>query len=272
MLAHRVAEGRQHVTMQLAGTVFDRSEFAHAQQRFQETLRASRSSALHTQRLLRLYCNQIYLSHGKYGFEAASEYVRQAGGQGFADQAAFGRNASRHVIPPSCTRSGRWRRRNIVLDRMARADKITQAQATRHCAALALHVEAPHNTWPPYSSRHIANIGRHIRTKQCKNADSAFYTTLNVRMQRAANKAIREDATITDRRHGGAANRENICAIIANARILRGRGTGTAESRNRRLRHGLGTAVDDKAAKIKVGPYRALLTQPDLHGPETAFA
>jgi penicillin-binding protein 1A len=83
-------------------------------------------------------------------------------------------------------------------------------------------------------------------------------------MQRAANQAIRDGLHAYDRRHGWRGNLEN---ILRNHR-------DTLESYEDEDWHwpigkgdyvtGLVTAVDDKAATIKIGPYRALLTQPDF--------
>jgi len=157
-------------------------------------------------------------------------------------------------------------RRNIVLDRMARADKITQAQATQAIALpLALHVEAPHNTLAPYF---VEDIRKYLEgtygTQTVHERGLRVYTTLNVGMQRAANQAIRDGLHAYDRRHGWRGNLEN---ILRNHR-------DTLESYEDEDWHwpigkgdyvtGLVTAVDDKAATIKIGPYRALLTLPDF--------
>src|SRR6266851_3109564 len=74
-LAHRVAEGASTLTMQLAGTLFlDRSDRT-MRRKIQETLLALQIERHYTkQQIFTMYCNQIYLSHGNYGFEAASEY------------------------------------------------------------------------------------------------------------------------------------------------------------------------------------------------------
>lgn len=75
LLAHRVAEGASTLTMQLAGTLFlDRSDRS-MRRKIQETLLAIQIERYYSkQQILTMYCNQIYLSHGNYGFEAASEY------------------------------------------------------------------------------------------------------------------------------------------------------------------------------------------------------
>jgi penicillin-binding protein 1A len=269
LLAHRVAEGASTLTMQLAGTLFlDRSDRT-MRRKFQETLLALQIERHYTkQQIFTMYCNQIYLSHGNYGFEAASEYY-------------FGKPVGKLTLPEAALLAGMIRgpsyspilhaqralaRRNIVLDRMARADKIAQAQATQAIAQpLALHVEAPHNTLAPYF---VEDIRKYLEgtygTQTVHERGLRVYTTLNVGMQRAANQAIRDGLHAYDRRHGWRGQVEN---------ILRDR-RDTLESYEDDDWHwpigkgdyvtGLVTAVDDKAATIKVGPYRALLTQPDF--------
>ena len=269
LLAHRVAEGASTLTMQLAGTLFlDRSDRT-MRRKIQETLLALQIERHYTkQQIFTMYCNQIYLSHGNYGFEAASEYY-------------FGKPVGKLTLPEAALLAGMIRgpsyspilhaqralaRRNIVLDRMARADKITQAQATQAIALpLALHVEAPHNTLAPYF---VEDIRKYLEgtygTQTVHERGLRVYTTLNVGMQRAANQAIRDGLHAYDRRHGWRGNLEN---ILRNHR-------DTLESYEDEDWHwpigkgdyvtGLVTAVDDKAATIKIGPYRALLTLPDF--------
>src|ERR1019366_5202068 len=75
LMARRVAEGASTLTMQLAGTLFlDRSDRS-MRRKIQETLLAIQIERNYTKaQIFTMYCNQIYLSHGNYGFEAASEY------------------------------------------------------------------------------------------------------------------------------------------------------------------------------------------------------
>src|SRR5260370_17080405 len=75
LLAHRVAEGASTLTMQLAGTLFlDRSDRT-MRRKIHETLLALQIERHYTkQQIFTMYCNQIYLSHDNYGFQAASEY------------------------------------------------------------------------------------------------------------------------------------------------------------------------------------------------------
>src|ERR1700682_6593146 len=153
VLAHHVVEGASTITMQLAGTLFlDRSD-RRMGRKIQEAILALQIERHYSkQQIFTMYCNQIYLSHGNYGFEAASEYY-------------FGKPVATLTVPEAALLAGMIRgpsyspilhaqralaRRNVVLDRLARAGRITDAQAREGIALpLALHVEAPHNTLAP---------------------------------------------------------------------------------------------------------------------------
>jgi penicillin-binding protein 1A len=269
LLAHRVAEGASTLTMQLAGTLFlDRSDRT-MRRKIQETLLALQIERHYTkQQIFTLYCNQIYLSHGNYGFEAASEYY-------------FGKPVGKLTVPEAALLAGMIRgpsyspilhaqralaRRNIVLDRMARAEKITQAQAQQAIAQpLALHVEAPHNTLAPYFVEEIRKyLESTYGTQTVHERGLRVYTTLNVDAQRAANQAIRDGLHAYDRRHGWRGKLDNILRDHRDTLESYEDDDWRGPIAKGDYVTGLVTAVDTKAATIKVGPYRALLTQPDF--------
>jgi len=268
-LAHRVAEGASTLTMQLAGTLFlDRSDRT-MRRKIQETLLALQIERHYTkQQILTMYCNQIYLSHGNYGFEAASEYY-------------FSKPVGKLTVPEAALLAGMIRgpsyspilhaqralaRRNVVLDRMAHAGKITQVQAQQAIAApLALHIEAPHNTLAPYF---VEEIRKYLEgtygTQTVHERGLRVYTTLNVEAQRAANQAVRDGLHAYDRRHGWRGRLENILRDHRDTLDSYEDDDWRWPINKGDYVTGLVTAVDDKAATIKVGPYRALLTQPDF--------
>jgi len=269
LLAHRVTEGASTLTMQLAGTLFlDRSDRS-MRRKIQETLLALQIERHYTkQQIFTMYCNQIYLSHGNYGFEAASEYY-------------FGKPVGKLTLPEAALLAGLIRgpsyspiqhpqralaRRNLVLDRMGHAGKITTAQSRQAIAEpLALHIEAPRNTLAPYF---IEEIRKYLEgaygTETVHERGLRVYTTLNVAMQQAANQSLRDGLHAYDRRHGWRGQLDN---ILRDHRAT----LESYEDEDWRWpidKHdyvtALVTAVDNKAATLKIGPYRALLTQPDF--------
>src|SRR6201998_2880580 len=75
LVVRAVAGGGRALTMQLAGTLLlDRSD-RRMGRKIQEALLALQIERHYSkEQIFTMYCNQIYLSHGNYGFEAASEY------------------------------------------------------------------------------------------------------------------------------------------------------------------------------------------------------
>ncbi len=133
--------------MQLAGTLFlDRSNRSF-RRKIQEVLLAIQIERHYTkQQILAMYCNQIYLSHGEYGMEAASEFY-------------FGKPVGRLTLPEAATLAGIIRgpsyspvlhaqralaRRNTVIGLMAREGKISDEQARDAIREpLGLHLQYP---------------------------------------------------------------------------------------------------------------------------------
>jgi penicillin-binding protein 1A len=269
LLAHKVVEGASTVTMQLAGTLFlDRSD-RRMGRKIQEALLAINIERHYTkQQIFAMYCNQIYLSHGNYGFEAASEYY-------------FNKPVGKLTVPEAALLAGMIRgpsyspilhaqralaRRNLVLDRMARAGKITDAQMREGLAQpIGLHVTAPRNTLAPYF---VEEIRKYLEgtygTETVHERGLRVYTTLNVDQQRGANQAVRDGLHAYDRRHGWRGNLENILRSHRDTLDSYEDDDWRWPINKGDYVTGLVTAVDNKAATIKVGPYRALLTQPDF--------
>ena len=272
LIAHRVAEGASTLTMQLAGTLFlDRSDRS-MRRKIQETLLAIQIERHYTkQQIFTMYCNQIYLSHGNYGFEAASEYY-------------FGKPVGKLTLPEAASLlAGLIRgpsyspilhaqralaRRNLVLDRMAKLDKISDAQYRQASAQpLGLHVEAPRNTLAPYFVEEIRqSISKPLMAATpCTNAACVrLHLRWNVDMQRAANQSVRDGLHAYDRRHGWRGDLENILSEHQDTLESYDDDDWRWPINKGDYVNGLVTAVDSKAASIKIGPYHATLTQPDF--------
>src|SRR5579862_1448901 len=155
LVAHKVVEGASTITMQLAGTLFlDRSD-RRMGRKLQEALLALQIERYYSkQQIFTMYCNQIYLSHGNYGFEAASEYY-------------FGKPVGKLTVQEAALLAGLIRgpsyspvlhpqralaRRNLVLELMAHSGKITEVQARQAIAQpLGLHLQGPPYSMAPFS-------------------------------------------------------------------------------------------------------------------------
>src|SRR5437879_3065240 len=161
----RKAEGASTLTMQLARVLF-LSPDKSFRRKVQETLLAIQIERRYTkQQIFTMYCNQIYLAHGNYGFEAASQFY-------------FGKPAS----------------------------QLKLAEA----ALLRALIRGP--IYSPVVHHHAAPALRDARGKLDTYEDDDW------------RRLIENGSYVT----------------------------------------GLVTAVDDKTATVKIGPYRAVLTAPDF--------
>jgi penicillin-binding protein 1A len=269
ILAHRVVEGASTITMQLAGTLFlDRSD-RRMGRKIQEALLALQIERHYTKaQIFTMYGNQIYLSHGTYGFEAASEYYfgKPVGKLNIQEAALLAGLIRGPSYSPILHAQRALARRNLVIELMARSGKITEAQSRQAIAQpLGLHQQAPRNTLAPYFVEEIRKyLESTYGTEMVHQRGLRVYTTLNVTMQKAANRAIRDGLHAYDRRHGWRGKLDNILADKSDT-------LDSYEDDDWRWPivkgdyvQGLVTAVDDKAASIKIGSLRAQLSEPDF--------
>jgi len=264
----RKAEGASTLTMQLARVLF-LSPDKSFRRKVQEVLLAIQIERHYTkEQIFTMYCNQIYLAHGNYGFESASEFY-------------FGKPVGQLKLPEAAMLAGLIRgpsyspvlhpqralqRRNLVLERMAKEGKIAASDAQQASKQpLGLHLQYPRNDLAPYFFEEIRKYLEHTYgTEAVHERGLRVYTTLNVAMQRAANRAVRDGLHVYDRRRGWRGSLPNVL------RDALGRlDTYEDDDWRRPLEKGayvtgLVIAVDDKTATVKIGPYRAQLAAPDF--------
>jgi penicillin-binding protein 1A len=269
LLAHHVVEGASTITMQLAGTLFlDRSD-RRMGRKIQEALLALQIERHYTkQQIFTMYCNQIYLSHGTYGFEAASEYYfgKPVGKLNVQEAALLAGLIRGPSYSPILHPQRALARRNLVLELMGHSGKITDAQARQAIAQpLGLHLQAPRNTLAPYFVEEIRKyLESTYGTEMVHQRGLRVYTTLNVAMQQAANRAVRDGLHAYDRRHGWRGKLDNILADKTDTLDSYEDDDWRWPINKGDYIQGLVTAVDQKGAAIKLGTLHALLTQPDF--------
>jgi len=264
-----ISEGASTLTMQLAGTLFlDRSNRS-MKRKIQEVLLAIQIERHYTkQQILAMYCNQIYLGHGEYGMEAASEfYFAKPVGKLTVPEAALLAGIIRGPIYSPILHPARaLSRRNTVIELMSREGKITEQQShAGQLAQLGLHLQYPRNDLAPYFFEEIRRyLESTYGTEAVHEGGLRVYTTLNVNMQRAVNQAVRDGLHAYDRRHGWRGHLPNIFRDHL----------GTLQTYDDDDWHhtidkgdyvaGLVTAVDATGATIRIGPYRVVAAAPDF--------
>ena len=267
--SRRITQGASTLTMQLAGTLFLNRSDRSFRRKIQETLLSIQIERYYTKRqIFTLYCNQIYLGHGNYGFEAAAQFY-------------FGKPVKDVTLPEAALLVGLVRgptyspllhpdralaRRNLVLTRMAAEGKLTQVAAEQaQRLPLGLHVQYPRNDLAPYFVEEIRKYLEHnYGTEAVHERGLRVYTTLDVAMQRAANRALKDGLSAYTRRHGWKGGLTNILA----ERL------GTlekyeADDWRRKMEPGdtvtaLVLEAGESSATLRIGPYRATLAPSDM--------
>src|SRR5216684_3503959 len=264
IVQRRKAEGASTLTMQLARVLF-LSPDKSFRRKVQETLLAIQIERHYTkEQIFTMYANQIYLAHGNYGFEAASQfYFGKPATQLKLTEAALlagmirGPSYSPVLHPPRALQ-----RRNLVIDRMGREGKITSREALEAIKQpLALKLQYPRNDLAPYFFEEIRKyLESTYGTEAVHERGLRVYTTLNIQMQRIANQSLRDGLHSYERRHGWKGNLPN---------VVRDKLGKLDSYEDDDWRHaiekgsyatGLVLSVSDKEALIKIGPYRGILS------------
>jgi len=209
------AQGSSTLTMQLARNLFLSNEKTYGR-KFQEILLAMQIEHVFTKdQIFAMYANQIYLGHGTYGFEAASQFyfskhVHDLTLTEAALLAALPKGAE--YYSPLNHPERALRRRNLVLAEMRDDGKITPAQEEAAAAMpLGLHIQAAPNSEAPYFVEEVRRqLEREFGSEEVHGAGLRIYTTLDIDLQRVANKAVLDGTAAYERRHGWKGHLQNI--------------------------------------------------------------
>jgi penicillin-binding protein 1A len=266
---HRLAEGASTLTMQLAGGLFLNRSDRSARRKIEETILAIQIERHYTkEQIFTMYCNQIYLGSGNYGFEAASEYYfsKPVGQLTLPEAATLAAIIRGPIYAPINHPDRALARRNLVLELMAHDRKITQAQADAAIKGpLGLHLESLRNDLAPYFVEEVRQYLEHTYgTAAVHEQGLRVYTSLNVAMQKAADQAVRDGLHAYDRRHAWRGKLPNV--LEQNLGPLEKYQDEDWRNTPRKgdYVNGLVTAVEPTFATLKIGTYHAMLTPADF--------
>lgn len=260
-------QGASTLTMQLARNLFlspDRS----FHRKIQETLLAIQIEHRFTkQQILTLYANQIYLGHGVYGFEAASEYYfSKPAKQLTLEEASLLAALPKSPVyySPIVHPDRALKRRNLVINGMLEDGKITaQRAAAARETPLGLDLAHDLNSLAPYF---VENIRRYLENKygsdRVHEGGLRVYTSLDVDMQRAARKAVLDGLATYEKRQGWKGHLENVLSEGAELKTYENPDWDD-EAEVGDYVHALGTASSGNSATVKFGRYSAELTSVD---------
>jgi len=260
-------QGASTLTMQLARNLFlspDRS----FHRKVQEAMLAIQIERHFTKpQILTLYANQIFLGHGVYGFEAASEFYFSKPAKNLTlTEAALlaGLPKSAVVYSPINHPDRAQKRRNLVINALLEDGKITATQAAEaRNAPLVLRLAHDPNSLAPYF---VEEIRRYLEgkygTDQVHEGGLKVYTSIDVDLQKAANQAVLDGVAAYERRHGWKGRLEN---VVAEGDVLEKyfHPDWDDEPEAGGYIHALVTSAGTGIATLKFGRYTAALSQAD---------
>ncbi len=211
-------QGASTLTMQLARNLFlspDRSFY----RKVQEALLAIQIERRFTKpQIFTLYANQIFLGHGAYGFEAASEYYFSKPAKKLKlEEAALlaGLPKAPQYYSPINHPDRALKRRNLVLNSMLEDGKITAAQAAdARNRPIVLDLQKDPNSLAPH---YVEEIRRYLEAKygsdQVHAGGLRVYTSLDMDLQKSARQALLDGLATYERRHGWHGKLVNVIAL-----------------------------------------------------------
>ncbi|WP_025324013.1 penicillin-binding protein 1A [Deferrisoma camini] len=206
--AGRVVQGGSTITQQVAKSLLLSPERS-LRRKIREAVLAIRIERdLSKEEILHLYLNQIYLGHGAYGVESASEVYFGISAQ----ELSLAQAALLAGLPQAPSRYDPYRhperaleRRRYVLGRMAEEGWIGRDEAEA-AAAEPLELAGYENPFPrvaPYYAEHVRRILQaRYGEKALLRGGLRVVVAMDSRLQAAAQKALRQGLEAVDRRAG----------------------------------------------------------------------
>ncbi|MGB6193095.1 MAG: transglycosylase domain-containing protein, partial [Terracidiphilus sp.] len=215
--SHGRAQGASTLTMQLARNLFLSSERTATRKLQEAYLAIQIERAFTKQQIFTLYGNQIYLGSGMYGFEAASQFYfsKHAKDLNLTEAALLaGLPKGPVAYSPLLNPEKALRRRNLVLSEMESDGVITHRQAEQaREAPLGLHITQPDASVAPWFQEEVRReLEKRFGVDEVHEAGLRVETTLDLNLQKTANRAVDDGLAAYERRHGWKGKLENVLA------------------------------------------------------------
>ncbi|OPL16573.1 MAG: hypothetical protein AVO39_01545 [delta proteobacterium MLS_D] len=270
--AGRIVQGGSTITQQVAKSLFLTPEKSYIRKLREAMLAFKIERYLNKYEILNLYLNQIYLGHGTYGIEAASEryFGKEAKYLTLSESALLAGLPKAPSTYSPLFRLEKARKRQVyVLNRMTEDDYITERERDE-AASEPLTFKKPGDS--PKIAPHFTEMVRQYlqstySSRVLYKEGLEVYTTLDVSMQEAAMEAIERGLRELDKRQGFRGVSENIPSEqfesfldslwIELGRAVPGKGHVVPV---------LVTGVDREAKTltVSVGPYDGTMTLEDM--------
>ena len=202
----RVVQGASTITQQLARTSFLTPDRTY-RRKLQEVILAGRIERMFSKdQILELYLNKVYFGDGLYGVEAASRgyFAKHAAELTLAEAATLaGLVKSPSSYAPTVSRERATTRRNLVLSEMAEAGYI-DAAARDAARKEALVVRNGLQSDEPFGLYFREQVRRELVDRfgwqGVYQGGLRVYSTIDMKMQKAAETAIAEGLASMDKR------------------------------------------------------------------------
>ena len=210
-------QGASTLTMQLSRNLFLSPDRTFSR-KLQEMMLAIQIERHFTkQQIFTLYANQIFLGHGVYGFEAGAQYYFSKHAKELTTEEAAllaGLPKAPNYYSPINSPERALRRRNVVLNAMMEDGKISAQEAQRaKLAPVALKLQSDPNSIAPYFVEEIRRyLEKQYGTAEVHEGGLRVYTTLDMDLQQAANRAVLQGLASYERRHGWVGRLPNVLA------------------------------------------------------------
>src|SRR5215471_21105471 len=278
VLHNRPARGTSTLTQQLARGLFLTSERTQRTptRKLREALYALQIERVYTkEQIMTLYCNQIFLGGGAYGFEAAANYyfskhLKDLALEQYALLAALPKGPQQFspINNPKAAKD----RRNLVLQSMADAGFISDEEAeTAKAKPLGTQVEDPRgkNDRSIYAY-FVEEVRQELQRDMVENHEAdamdiykaglSVYTTIDAQAQKWAVDAVRKGARMYERRHGWRVKFDN---------VVEKEGVSVEDYRDPSwiavpevgdMMTGMIREVNERGAQVSFGSYSAFIT------------
>ena len=218
---HGRAQGASTLTMQLARNLFLSFDRTAARKAQEAILAIQIERAFTKEQIFTLYGNQIYLGSGMYGFEAASQFYfsKHAKDLSLTEAALLaGLPKAPYAYSPLTNPEKALRRRNLVISEMESDGVITHQQADQaRKSPLGLHINQPEMSVAPWFQEEVRReLEKKFGTEQVHEAGLRVQTTLDLDLQKTANKALADGLAAYERRHGWKGRLENVLSAGSN--------------------------------------------------------
>ncbi|HBN26913.1 MAG TPA: penicillin-binding protein [Desulfobacteraceae bacterium] len=206
--AGAIVQGGSTITQQVTKSFFLTPERSYARKIKEAILSYNISKKFTKKEILYLYLNQIYLGHGAYGVQAASEnyFGKSVNELNLAEAAMLA------GLPQAPSRYSPFRfpekakqRQIYVLNRMLTEGYITNIQASEAINKI-LDVKKRRNWYIEEVPYYTEYVRQYIEKKYGKDAlyedGYEIYTAVNIEMQKAARAEIKKGLRFIDKRQG----------------------------------------------------------------------